>query len=476
MQPTNLRGRMDALTTPTRLPSGHARGRRSAEQDARPASADLRAQIRREQVGYLTRGLIVSFLVHPLTAALVAPALLDEAPHHLIAGWLLGLWALAALRAVYWQRYRDRRGSVADAPQSAALLVTFAVASNFVWGIAPLLIWPENAPGSQALLLVAIAAATAIEMMTLASFMFAVIASLSVSLLALVLALMVHGLLTPLILCSLFLYGSAIAIAAYHINRLLFESLRLRLELTIANSAAQAASKSKSDFIANMSHELRTPLNAIIGFSEVIKDQTFGAGALARYVEYASHIHRSGLHLLEIINDILDLSKIEAGRYELKDERVEMGEVVRASLLLVTDRAEEAGVTIDASVPSPSPVIRGDKRAIKQVLLNLLSNAVKFTPIGGSVHVDICDDGMGGIILTVKDTGIGMSPTEIPKAMQPFGQIGDVQTRNRPGTGLGLPIVRSLVEMHEGKFRLLSELGVGTSAQISLPARRVLAG
>jgi two-component system cell cycle sensor histidine kinase PleC len=465
---------MEALTAPTLLQGDHAKGPRPAEQEARSGTADIWAQIRREQVGYLARGLFVSFLVHPLSAALVALALLSHAPHRLVAGWILSVWALAALRAVYWHRYRDRRGSIPDTPRSAMLLATLSAASNFVWSAAPLLVWPEDAPGSQALLLVAIAAATAIEMMTLASFMFAVIASLSVSLLALLLGLMLHGLVTPLILCSLFLYGSVMAIATYHINRLLFESLRLRFELVAANAAAQAGSKSKSDFIANMSHELRTPLNAIIGFSEVIKDQTFGAGASARYVEYASHIHRSGLHLLEIINDILDLSKIEAGRFELKEEKVELGEVVRASLLLVTDRAEEAGVSIDATVPSPSPVIRGDKRAIKQVLLNLLSNAVKFTPIGGSVHVDICHDETGGITLIVKDTGIGMSPAEIPKAMLPFGQIGDVHTRRRPGTGLGLPIVRSLIEMHEGRFQLASEVGVGTLAQISLPARRVL--
>jgi two-component system, cell cycle sensor histidine kinase PleC len=142
---------------------------------------------------------------------------------------------------------------------------------------------------------------------------------------------------------------------------------------------------------------------------------------------------------------------------------------------LMSDRAEESGVTLAASVPSPSPVIRGDERAIKQMLLNLLSNAVKFTPIGGNVHIDVCRDAARGIVLTVKDTGIGMSLDDIPKAMQPFGQLGDVHTRNRPGTGLGLPIVKSLVELHDGKFQLVSEIGVGTSAEISFPARRVVA-
>ena len=441
---------------------------------ARPASADLLAQIRREQVGYLARGLLLGLVVHPIAAALVALALLGHARHEMIATWVLCVWGLAAVRAVYWHRHRDRLGPDADPTQTAVLLTAIAGGSNLVWGAAPLLIWPTGASGPQVLLLVAIGAASAIELVTLASFMVAVIGALAVSVLALVVALAAHGLLTPLILCALLLYASVMAIGTRHINRLLFESLRLRFELAAASTAAEAASKSKSDFIANMSHELRTPLNAIIGFSEMVKGQVFGPQAVARYVEYASHIHSSGLHLLEIINDILDLSKIEAGHFELKEERVDLGEVVKTSLLLVTERAEESGVTVEASVPTPSPVIRGDERAIKQALLNLLSNAVKFTPIGGNVQVDVRRDATGGIGLTVKDTGIGMSPEDIPKAMQPFGQLGDVHTRSRPGTGLGLPIVRSLIEMHQGKLTLMSEVGIGTSAQISFPPRRVV--
>jgi two-component system, cell cycle sensor histidine kinase PleC len=443
---------------------------------ARPASADLLAQIRREQVSHLARGLLLGLIVHPLAAAMVALALLGRAPHEMIAAWTLCVWTLAAIRAVYWHRHRARVTLEASPAAAAALLTTIAAASNFVWCAAPLLIWPADAVGAQVLLLVAIAAATAVETVALASFMVAVIGSLAVSLLTLVAALSMHGLLTPLVFAALLLYAVVMALGARHVNRLLLESLRLRFELAAASTAAEAASKSKSDFIANMSHELRTPLNAIIGFSEMIKDRTFGDGALARYVEYAAHIHRSGQHLLEIINDILDLSKIEAGHFELKDERVDLGEVVKTSLLLVTDRAEEAGVALEASVPSPSPVIRGDERAIKQALLNLLSNAVKFTPIGGNVQVAVARDGLGGVRVSVTDTGIGMSPDDIPKAMQPFGQLGDVHTRSRPGTGLGLPIVRSLIEMHQGKLSLISQVGVGTSAEISFPPRRVVNG
>ncbi|HXZ02905.1 MAG TPA: HAMP domain-containing sensor histidine kinase [Stellaceae bacterium] len=448
---------------------------RPADEHARPGAADLAAQIRREQVNYLTRGSVLSFLVHPAAAALVALALIGHCAHEMIAAWLLAVWTLAALRAVHWHRYRDRLGTVFQPTRSAAFLTAIAAGSNLLWSAAPLLIWPAGDAGPQVLLVVAIAAVLAIEMTTLASFMLAVLGSLGVSLLMLLVALFWHGLLTPLILCALLLYASVMAIGTYHINRMLFESLRLRFELASASTAAQAASKAKSDFIANMSHELRTPLNAVIGFSEIIKAQHFGAATSARYVEYATLIHSSGLHLLEIINDILDLSKIEAGRFELREEQVELGEVVKTSMMLMSDRAEESGITVAASVPSPSPVIRGDERAIRQMLLNLLSNAVKFTPIGGNVHVGVCRDAAGGILLTVKDTGIGMSPGDIPKAMQPFGQLGDVHTRSRPGTGLGLPIVKSLVEMHDGKFQLSSGVGLGTLAEISFPARRVVA-
>jgi two-component system, cell cycle sensor histidine kinase PleC len=458
------------------LPSEQAPSglQRRADRHVRHEAADLAAQIGREQVNYLIRGSVLGFLVHPVAAALVALALFGHSAHEIIAAWLLAVWTLAAVRAVHWHRYRDRNWTTFEAMRRAAFLTAIAAAASLLWCGAPLLLWPADETGPQILLLVTIAAITAIEMVTLASFMPVVLASLAISLLTLLLALMWHGLLTQPILGALLLYASVMAIGTYHINRILLKSLTLRFQLASASAAAQAANKAKSDFIANMSHELRTPLNAIIGFSEVIKRQHFGADASARYVDYASHIHRSGLHLLEIINDILDLSKIEAGRFELKEEEVELGEVVNMSLMLMSERAEESGITLGASVPSPPPVIRGDERAIKQMLLNLLSNAVKFTPIGGSIHVEVCRDAAHGIVLTVKDTGIGMSLDDIPKAMQPFGQLRDVHTRNRPGTGLGLPIVKSLVELHDGKFRLLSEVGAGTSAEISFPARRVV--
>jgi signal transduction histidine kinase len=246
-----------------------------------------------------------------------------------------------------------------------------------------------------------------------------------------------------------------------------------RTELEKKAEQLSLTSKYKSQFLANMSHELRTPLNSLLILSKQLADNSEG-NMTRKQIEFAQTIRAAGSDLLTLINDILDLSKIEAGRLELRDERVDLGSVIKSSLILINDRANESGVEVASSVPTPAPVIRGDERSIKQILLNLLSNAVKFTPIGGRILVDVFLDATGGIVLTVKDTGIGMSPGDIPKAMQPFGQLGDVHTRNRSGTGLGLPIVKSLVEMHDAEFRLTSELGVGSAAEISFPARRVI--
>jgi two-component system cell cycle sensor histidine kinase PleC len=223
-----------------------------------------------------------------------------------------------------------------------------------------------------------------------------------------------------------------------------------------------------------MSHELRTPLNAILGFSEVMKSELLGPIENDNYKEYAGNIHDSGKHLLQLINEILDLSRIEAGRYELHEEPVRLAEVVQDCLRLLTLRAESKGLHVDAEFDRGLGQLWADERAIRQICLNLITNALKFTPRGGRVDVVVRNTPDGGQVLSVKDTGPGIPKEEIPKVMQAFGQGSLAHHTAEGGTGLGLPIVQNLVDLHGGTFELLSELRKGTEAIVTLPPGRVL--
>jgi signal transduction histidine kinase len=222
-----------------------------------------------------------------------------------------------------------------------------------------------------------------------------------------------------------------------------------------------------------MSHELRTPLNAVLGFSEIIRDEMFGQLGSSHYKEYASDIHASGEHLLGIINDILDLAKIEAGQVELQEERFDLLSIVEPCIRLMRERAEKARVVIQAPEIDNACELWGDKRKFKQILLNLLSNAIKFTDAGGRVTIKTEPMQDGGLRLSVVDTGIGIEAEDLAKVMAPFSQVNSSLTRNHDGTGLGLPLVNSLCTLHGGTLRLDSEVDVGTTATVEIPANRV---
>jgi signal transduction histidine kinase len=254
------------------------------------------------------------------------------------------------------------------------------------------------------------------------------------------------------------------------------ESLvRLNDDLLITRDEARAADRAKSEFLAAMSHELRTPLNSIIGFSEIVKNQIFGPLGNLKYHEYMSDIHESGKHLLALINDVLDLSKIESGTDELHEDKINIPETVHAVLMLVGHRASQRGCKIELKLEDQLPELRADERKLKQILVNLLSNAIKFTDAGGEVTLRAWCRMDSGLVFQIVDTGIGIAPEDIPKALSRFRQVDADLNRKYEGTGLGLPLSKALVELHGGSLDLQSKVGVGTTVTARFPAERIVA-
>jgi signal transduction histidine kinase len=245
------------------------------------------------------------------------------------------------------------------------------------------------------------------------------------------------------------------------------ENVRLFNEIQEKSRQLEIADKHKSEFLANMSHELRTPLNAIIGFSEVLSERYFGE-LNEKQAEYAADIHSSGKHLLSLINDILDLSKIEAGRMELDLSEFDMKEALENAMTLVRERAQRNGISLKLEIASDLGILRADERKVKQIMLNLLSNAVKFTPEGGSVSVCATRES-GAVEIAVTDTGVGIAAADLEAVFEEFRQVGNDYTKKAEGTGLGLPLARRFAELHGGSIRLASLPGKGSTFTLSIP-------
>ncbi|HUL06532.1 MAG TPA: HAMP domain-containing sensor histidine kinase, partial [Candidatus Acidoferrum sp.] len=254
-------------------------------------------------------------------------------------------------------------------------------------------------------------------------------------------------------------------------NRIIHRQHEEALALAAAKARAESANQAKSKFLANISHELRTPLNAILGFSEILKTKLFGPLGAPQYENYVCDIHESGVLLLNLINDLLDLSKIEAGKFVLQEDICDVEEIADAATRVMAERALRAGVTLERKIAALPPV-RADERKIKQIMLNLLSNAVKFTPQGGTVTLSAGLDDAGGVTFAVADTGIGIAPHQLERVMEPFGQVENIMTRTHAGTGLGLPLCKALAQLHGGTLTLESEVGSGTTVTIVLPKDR----
>jgi signal transduction histidine kinase len=386
-------------------------------------------------VGGAVVGGAATLMNYAVMAALRLPAHEHWNADYVALSFLIGI-GLGAAALRIWQKQPDWRGQFA-----AALLLTGGVLATHFTGMAGLSLTPDPALPVPS------------EMIPPIWFSVAVTA-----ICVLIVGLGVIGSLVDQHICEL--------------EATKAELERTAEQLRLAVKAASSADKSKSQFLASMSHELRTPLNAILGFSEILKDPHESPVQPGRVRDYAANIFASGRHLLELIDDILDLSKLDAEHLELNDDAVNVREAIASCLRLMEPHSAKANVRLQSSVPDGLPVLRADDRRVRQILLNLLSNALKFTPSGGSVDVGVFWNN-DGVAISVADTGIGMTPEEIPIALERFGQIDSRLSRRYTGTGLGLPLTKHLMELHGGTLAVASEAGKGTIVTARFPPERM---
>ncbi len=429
----------------------------------------------------------VSTLLNPLGAVaiflpfLTAPAVFGAVPvDHLFAALAFqgatAIWAMTL--------YLRNRDALTDLPRLERRLIVLQGLLSLGWGATVWLFW---APGSQMNhLYIALGMVTVIwgilftRMAHTAIFLAGVLPAVAAFLLR---TLTAHGevaavldFLIPLwvgFIVALGLVGRIRIDAAYKTT---FANEDLSIALRVSNDdavrkrfEAEAANAAKTAFLANMSHELRTPLNAILGFSDIIAMQSLGPGAIARYSEYAGDINTSGAHLLSLINDLLDIAKIEAGKMEIDPRPLDAAMALREIERLMMPRVRARNQTAIYAVPRDLPLVIADERAFRQMALNLISNAVKFTPEGGRIDIACHGTEDGGMLLQVADNGPGIAPDKIERVFQPFSQIDNRYGRQSGGTGLGLALVRGMAELHGGRAWLESERGHGTTASVYFP-------
>jgi two-component system cell cycle sensor histidine kinase PleC len=430
-----------------------------------PASALALAYIGSSSFGYFGHGDFLTNLILPLCVCVVT-----------FGGvYLVG-------------RYRREAGAKASQESLQpwfARFVAFQVAISTAWSVLPWLFWESGNPINHVFIAATVMCTLAWLMISRASHIEMFLASLFPLVVISMLRFVIGGswvdlymaAAIPALALQLFSDGKRLTHRLDEDSRLRFEVEDLARELEEARDEAlkkrfeaETANASKTAFLANMSHELRTPLNAILGFSEIIAKECFGAVGSPRYVEYAGDIHSSGSHLLSLINDLLDVAKIEAGRMEIDPEPLEALVTLETALKLVGAKARERRQELVIDVAPDAPGLFADERALKQILINLVSNAVKFTPEGGRIEVVGSKARDGGFQIMVKDNGPGIPHDKLDKIFKPFSQVNNRYDRQGGGTGLGLALIRGLAELHGGRAWIESEYGKGCRAYVVLPS------
>jgi two-component system, cell cycle sensor histidine kinase PleC len=410
-------------------------------------------------------------------------------PMTMVLGWATVVSMSMALLYGFSIALLDQRPEEVNVPAWRLKFVLAESFSGIAWALIVILLLQAHDPNARTFVLVVLLLVAAMTAMVASSIPFAVAGGLVPVTFAIFYALGPTTRIDSIALCFLCvgaliyfvilanrLHATSIDGQSFRAEKdaLIAELEQAKLNSDEARRRAEEAHLAKSHFLATMSHELRTPLNAILGFSEVMKAELFGAHTVPSYREYSEDIHSSGQHLLMLINEILDLSRVEAGRYELREESVALVNIVEECRHLLAMRAKNRGINVIEALDDGLPRIWADERAVRQVTLNLLSNAIKFTPQGGSVTIKVGWTRLGGQYLSIRDTGPGIPEDEIPVVLSSFGRGSLAQKNADEGTGLGLPIVKGLVELHGGEFKLLSKVREGTEVIVIFPPERVM--
>jgi two-component system cell cycle sensor histidine kinase PleC len=439
---------------------------------ARPVDRVLIEQVK------LLHGAAFAIPVNALAALVAAAILWDSVPFPFLFAWVAATWLVVAFRLALHRWYLSR-----DATVQARLFTVGAVASGLVWA-AMCAILPSFCNDREFFFIAVVCAGmTAGGLTSLSAYLPAFLGYVVPFVLTFCIACIATlqrdfvgvGLLMGVYLCVII--GTAASL-----NR----ALRRTLVLQIANAALNdslfstrseldATRKAQWNTLGHLSHELKTPLNAILGFSETMREQIFGALGHPKYLEYATYVHRSGEHLLTLVNEILDLSQGEAGMLTLRESEIDPVALAESCVALIRPRAEAKQQQLHWTPARGIPRLRGDETKLRQILLNLLSNAVKFTPRNGEITITVEMTAEAAIVFAVADTGIGMDPADIPRAMLPFVRLATPLTQETDGVGLGLPLCKRLAELHDAAFSITSAAGAGTTCRLAIPAARIVA-